>query len=114
MQGIALELNKSAPFMVDDQTRFDSAVVLPNNGFKYHYTLVNVDGAKDSIDAKGFERVFRPTMVSFVRTNPEMQVFRDHQISITYAYYDSCSRFLTAVQINPDDYLKQVSKHEVP
>ncbi|GBL36100.1 hypothetical protein EMGBS15_16950 [Filimonas sp.] len=37
----AKELNKSCPMMIDKETRLESAEALPNNEFKYNYTLLN-------------------------------------------------------------------------
>ena len=46
MMEAASEINKTCPVMVDNVTRLDNSIALPNNVFQYNYTLVSV--IKDS------------------------------------------------------------------
>src|SRR5258706_10879123 len=50
MMKAASELNKTCPIMVDQDTRLDNAVTLPDNVFQYNYTLVNLDKSQVNID----------------------------------------------------------------
>ena len=52
MMAAASELNKSCPMMVDQDTRLDNAIALPENVFQYNYTLVNL--TKDELDLEKF------------------------------------------------------------
>lgn len=42
----ASELNKTCPVMVDEYSRFDSAVAFPDRSFQYNYTLIKLSPAK--------------------------------------------------------------------
>lgn len=99
----AEELNEDCPVMLDQETRLDSASVPSENNFMYHYTLVN--WVKDSIDANAFRSVMEPIILESVKTNPEMQIYREHKTTMSYSYYDMNGNFLTEIEVTADQYL---------
>lgn len=50
MMQAASEINKTCPVMIDEQTRLDNTVALPDNSFQYNYTLVNLTKAEINLD----------------------------------------------------------------
>jgi hypothetical protein len=102
MMQAASELNKTCPIMIDKETRLDNAVALPGNVFQYNYTLVNA--VKDSIDLKSFEDYMQPLILNIVKTNPDLKLFRDNKVTMTYSYNDMNGVFITKISITKDLY----------
>ena len=102
MMKAASELNKACPIMVDQETRLDNAVALPENIFQYNYTLINLE--KAAVDVAELENYLRPTLINSVRTNPDMKVNRDNKTTMGYYYKDKNGEFLFKVLVTPDLY----------
>jgi hypothetical protein len=98
----ASEINKKCPFMIDSETRIDSTVALPDSCFEYNYTLVNLE--RDTIDAEAFARYMKPILANHIKTNPNMKMFREHQLTLSYTYKDRNGVFITKITITPDMY----------
>ena len=95
------ELNKNCPFMVDNLTRLDNAVILPNNVIQYNYTIVTV---KDSLDVASMKQQMEPNIVNTVRTHPEMQRLRELETTMNYYYKDINGVFLFSISVTPENY----------
>lgn len=102
MMEVASEINKTCPIMVDAETRLDNAISLPKNIFQYNYTLINVD--KASVDTVEMREFLEPTIVNFVKTNPQMKFQRDHETTINYYYKDKEGNFLITISVTPEKY----------
>lgn len=99
---LATELNKTCPMMVDKDTRLDNAMAVPGNIFQYNYTLVNY--VKDSIDTARVRPLVQQSILSNVKTNPDLKSFRDNKTTLTYSYKDKAGVFLFKVSATPADY----------
>lgn len=104
MMEVASELNKSCPIMVDSETRLDNTIALPDNVFQYFYTLVNM--TKETTDFEFMKTQLEPTIINFVKTNPEMKFQRDHKTTVKYSYKDKNGIFLFTISVTPDMYLE--------
>lgn len=102
---VASELNKNCPMMVDNITRLDNAVALPDNVFQYNYTLLGM--SKESINIDDAKQRLEPNIINFVKTNPDMKTFRDNETTINYAYKDMSGVFLFTISITPDQYKEE-------
>ena len=102
MMQAASELNESCPIMVDQNTRLDNAIALPGNVFQYNYTLVNLSLA--DIDVPTLTSSLTPHLTNNVSTNPDLKSYRDHQVTMSYAYKDRHGKFVTKVSVTPQDY----------
>ena len=103
MMQAASEVNKSCPIMIDQETRLDNVVALPNNIFQYNYTLIN--WVKDSIDLEAFEEQMQPVILNSVKTNPDMKLYRDNKTTMAYNYKDMNGVFIMKISITADLYL---------
>lgn len=88
--------------MVDQDTRLDNTVALPDNAFQYNYTLVNL--TKQDIDIKDFENYMVPQITNNVKTNPDLQVFRDNKVTMKYSYKDKNGEYITQISVSPNEY----------
>jgi hypothetical protein len=102
MMDVASELNKTCPIMVDQDTRLDNSVALPDNIFQYNYTLVNIE--KGTVNVEDLKNYLEPTITNLVKTSPQMQPQRDHEMTLNYFYKDKNGEHLFTVSITPDKY----------
>ncbi len=102
MMEIASEMNKSCPIMIDNATRLDNSIVLPDNVFQYNYTLVNM--TKDSIMIDDLKNYLEPTIINFVKTNPDMKKMRDFKTTVNYYYKDKTGVYLFTISVKPEQY----------
>jgi hypothetical protein len=96
------EMNKNCPIMVDKETRLDNTMTFPPHKFQYNYTLLN--HTKEEIDVKVLEDYVKPILLSNVRTEPRMKVFRDNDVTIVYNYKDKNGAFVLDIPLTPADY----------
>ena len=102
MMAAASELNESCPMMVDAETRLDNAVAMPDNVFQYNYTMINIK--KEDLDVDVFTNELEPFITNSVKTNPDLQVYRDNKVTMAYYYQDMEGEFLTKIVVTPDEY----------
>ena len=98
----ASEINKTCPFMVDEYTRLDNTVAMPNNTFQYNYTLVDI--AKEEINLDTVRKYIEPSLINNVKTNPDLKVFRDNKTTLSYYYKDKNGEFVHKFLVTPDLY----------
>jgi hypothetical protein len=104
MMEFASEINKNCPIMIDNATRFDNATPLPGKVFQYNYTLINM--VKDSFDAEELKKNLEPSVINFVKSNPEMKTVRVNKVTINYSYRDKNGTFLFTITVTPDLYVE--------
>lgn len=102
MLNVAMQMNESCPMMVDDETRLDNVVAMPGNIFQYNYTLIHVEKASADIDE--LTSYLQTSITNDVKTNPDLQIYRDNQTTMTYNYRDKNGKSLTVISVAPEDY----------
>jgi hypothetical protein len=102
MMEYASEINKHCPIMIDNVTRLENAIALPDNIFQYNYTIIN--SVKDSINVEGLKNYLEPSIVNFVKTNPDMKIVRDNKTTISYYYKDKNGVYLFTISVKPEQY----------
>lgn len=102
MMSAANEINKSCPLMVDQETRLDNTIALPDNRFQYNYTLVNFE--KQSLNIEELKEKLKPTIINIVKTNPQMKIMREKAVTVVYSYKDKNGVFLFEIVVTPDQY----------
>lgn len=99
---VANEINKSCPIMVDNETRLDNSIALPDKVFQYNYTLIST--LKDSVDIESLKSYLEPNLKNFVKTNPDMQTMRENKTTLKYYYKDMNGSHIVTITIRPEDY----------
>jgi hypothetical protein len=102
IMGVASELNKSCPIMIDRETRLDNAVAMPDKVFQYNYTLINLDKSEVIIDT--LKKYVEPGIINNVKTNPDLKFYRDNKITMNYYYRDKDGEFVYKLSVTPDMY----------
>ena len=98
----ANDMNKTCPTMVDRETRLDNTIVLPGKIFQYNYTFIH--WTKDSLDFARLQNEMEPAILNGVKTNPDLKVYRDHNVTMAYNYADMKGVFLFKIMITPEKY----------
>ncbi|MDR2126829.1 MAG: zinc ribbon domain-containing protein [Prevotellaceae bacterium] len=96
------EMNKLCPIMVDRDTRLDNTTAKPNGVFQYNYTLVNDD--KDNVDTLALKNIAEPNIANSLKSSPDMQYQRDHNVTLNYSYRDKNGNHLFMISIPADRY----------
>jgi hypothetical protein len=102
MMEIANEINKTCPIMVDQVTRLDNSIALPDKVFQYNYTVINV--VKDSINLDELQKFIEPRIINDVKTNPGMKFIRDRLVTVNYSYRDMTGVHLFVISVKPEQY----------
>ena len=80
LMNTASEINKTCPSMVDEYTRLDNAVALPNNTFQYNYSIINNDKTEINLDTA--KKYVEPVLLNRVKTDPGLKYFRDNDTGV--------------------------------
>ena len=102
MMAAASELNKTCPIMVDQETRLDNAVALPDNAFQYNYTLVNMENTEVNPDT--LKKYIEPGIINNVKTSPDLKIYRDNKTTMLYNYRDKNGVFILKLSVTPEMY----------
>jgi hypothetical protein len=102
MVEFASEINKNCPIMIDNATRLDNSIALPNNTFQYNYTILSV--VKDSVKIDDLKNYLEPRIVNTVKTEPQMKIIRDNKTTVNYSYKDKAGVFLFTISVKPEQY----------
>ena len=96
------EFNKNCPINIDKFTRINITIILPNKTIQYNYTLLGISEA--DVDYSIFEETIFPRLLETVKTNPDLKLFRDNDVSLKYYYADEAGTFLTSYTVTPEMY----------
>jgi hypothetical protein len=88
--------------MIDSDTRLDSAMALPEKVFQYHYTFVNL--AKSELEIDTVRKYMEPGLIDNVKTNPDLKIYRDNEVTMAYHYQDKDGVFLLKISVTPEQY----------
>ncbi|MBL8918894.1 MAG: hypothetical protein JNJ54_08555 [Myxococcaceae bacterium] len=101
LSGVASEVNKTLPMMLDKDTEFVSATGLEGT-FVYNYRLVN-HGAGD-LDVAVFNSKMQPLITNAACTRPETRDgFLRKGVVLRYAYADRDRNHVTTIDVTPAD-----------
>ena len=98
----AEEINKNCPIMVDKHTRLDNVMGGPGREFTYNYTLV--DFGADDLDKDKFISLMKPKILNNVKTNKDMEGFRNKNVEIVYVYKSKDNKEMARIVVSPGDY----------
>ncbi len=90
------------PIMVDQETRLDNAIALPENSLQYNYTLVNIESTEVNPDT--VKKYIEPGIINLVKSSPDMKIYRDNKTTIIYNYRDKNGVFILKLVVTPEMY----------
>jgi hypothetical protein len=98
------EINKKCPYMLDSETRLDDTGAY-RKSFYYYCTLIKYNISE--VDVKYLINKLKPALLNGIKTNPDMEYFRDHKVTIIYYYRDKSGNHIVSFRFAPQDYLLQ-------
>ena len=98
----ANELNKNLPMMMDSETRLDTTMALPGKEYVYYISVINY--TVDEIDIEIFGNEIKPNLLNNVKTNSNMETFRENNVTLSYVYRDKNKNEIIRIKITPEDY----------
>ena len=104
VRALADQINKQGNKMVDEITRLDGAEALPNRTLLYKYSIITKTSSE--IPPDGLNRIIRRDVVRKYNTLPEMKMFRDNGVTITYRYRDKEGQLIGDISVGPSDLAK--------
>jgi hypothetical protein len=105
----AIELNKKLPVQVDKFSRLDSAATKSKSSFTYYYTLLNIE--KSEVYPDSVYKYMKPGIIENIKTNPDLKMYRDNDITMEYRYYDKNGDFAVNISVPPNLYKKKDTIH---
>ena len=87
---------------IDQFTRIDNTIVLPNKTIQYNYTIIGT--SKENVDLTIFEETVFPRLLQTVKTIPDLKVFRDNEVTLKYNYNDESGTYVTSYSVTPSMY----------
>jgi hypothetical protein len=98
----ANKINKTCPSKVDEDIRLDNTMALPNNKFKYNYTLINLE--KQNIDSNEIKDLLEPTLINNIKSSPDFKIFRDNKTTLTFNFKDKNGQYVLEINVTPKNY----------
>lgn len=95
-------MNKTAPVMVDADTRWDGTTPGPGKLLLYRFTLVKLT-KEDERDLEKYVATMRPMLVNTYKTNPDMKGFQVGGVTLrdNYSYKDGTP--VTEISVGRED-----------
>lgn len=101
LANVSSHLNRSAPMMVDADTRLDRVTSEPGRNLSYHYTLTSVQSK--AFKRAEFQKLIRDPLQAKLCESPEMRGFLVRGVTVSYNYLGSDGRRLGAARFNASD-----------
>ncbi len=99
---MALEVNESAPVMLNSFIRLEGASVSSDNVFQYRYTVLNTDNP-DSMVQSGLP-LLRETIRNEYKSKPQLRVFKENNVVVEYMFMSEENRVIHSLRMNPEEY----------
>lgn len=99
---MALEVNESAPVMLNSFIRLEGASVSSDNVFQYRYTVLNTDNP-DSMVQSGLP-LLRETIRNENKSKPQLRVFKENNVVVEYMFMSEENRVIHSLRMNPEEY----------
>ncbi|PJZ45834.1 hypothetical protein [Leptospira brenneri] len=102
LQSTANDINRNCPQTIDKDTRLDNVAVFPNKRFQYNYSVIAYSASE--IDIQVLEKNLYPVILNSIKSNPDMKLFRDHDVTLVYSYRDRMGNYIFSMEFKPSDY----------
>jgi hypothetical protein len=99
LKKMAIEMNSQAPFMMDSETQFSSALALKKT---LNFTMRLINQTSTEVDAKEISKYVWANVNDIACKNKATRDFIDWGVSYVYIYFGNDDRFITRVVL--DEY----------
>ncbi|WDE10639.1 hypothetical protein [Thalassomonas haliotis] len=94
LKALVVAMNKSAPKMVDRETRLDSSYFLENK-IIYKFTMIN--HSVDDLDSEKFLQLTTKKVTNIICTYPNLEYFVNNKVDVAYSYFDKNNKYIAEV-----------------
>jgi hypothetical protein len=102
LSATAAEINKSCPVIIDDYTRLDNVFALHDNAVQFNYSLIQT--YKSDIDINKMMNDMLPRIIEYIKTEPGMRYYTEHDSKLIYSYQDKNGVFIMEIIVTPEMY----------
>lgn len=96
--------NAQCPIRIDKETTLDNILAMPDqNILRYNYTLIERE-KNNFKDAQQLKERMESSLINVVKTNPDMEIYRQHKTTLEYYYKDKNGQFLFSISVTPELY----------
>jgi len=98
----ANEINKTCPVTTDSVIRLDNVVIHSNRTLQYNLTLMTIEKTNPNLEI--IKNKLEANLISNIKSDSEMKIFRDNRVTLNYNYKDKDDAFVFNILITPDKY----------
>lgn len=97
------EVNRTAPKMLDAETRLDGAKAGPGKKFTYEYTLLSPN---DEYDHVAWQKNVVPAIRERITKSRELRPFFKDGVTLVYAYHTGDGALIDEIVVTPEEALR--------
>lgn len=101
LDDLANSINKRCPIVVDSTTVLNNCAAI--SGFRLHFNYQVNTVSKEEVDTVALIMGSRQEMITKLKTDPNMAVFKDNNLSLSATYYDKSGVYICSVAVVPSD-----------
>lgn len=94
---IAKEISRTAPMMIDKETRLDAVEVSSSDSLDFKYTLITAN--KDQVNVPAFTNTMTTSLYDWYMNAPYSKWLRTHGIKTNHIYNDKEGKRITVIAI---------------
>ncbi|WEK37189.1 MAG: hypothetical protein P0Y53_06725 [Candidatus Pseudobacter hemicellulosilyticus] len=98
---VASNINKRCPLVVDSMITLTNCVATSDYRLHYNYQLTTL--YKEDVDTVSMIFSARENMINILKTDPNLAVFKKHDISVSASYYDKTGVYVCGVAVLPQE-----------
>ena len=98
----AHEMNKNLPIDLDEYTRLDKTVYIPEKQFQFNYTLHNL--TIDSFSIKTLVDSTGPELLKTIKQDPSLKLLKENNVIFAFQYSDTLGKMIHKFTFKPTDY----------
>jgi len=102
MTELVAKYNENCPLIIQEGIQLESVNLPREKVVQYNLTLVNVK--KETAEVEIIKQNIEQSLISTVKANPGLKVFRDNRYTLIYNYKDLKNEYLFEVVITPQQY----------
>jgi len=102
MTELVAKYNENCPLIIQEGIQLESVNLPREKVVQYNLTLVNVK--KETAEVGIIKENIEQSLISTVKANPGLKVFRDNKYTLIYNYKDIKGEFLFEIKISPEQY----------
>ncbi len=108
LMALSKEINHHCPIKIDNETRLDTTMALPDSTLMYIYTLVEMD--REEIDIEEIRKSSYGMIQKYLKNNSSIRILNEKGVTLRYSYKDKHGFFLFSHEFTPEEYRPEKKK----